>query len=185
VEDIRQEVLAQGWIADISGTTIWRWLTRDALCPWRHRTWIFPRDPRFAQKAGPILDLYQGRWEGQPLGPSDFVISADEKTSIQARQRIHASLPPAPGRPALVEHEYERRGAWAYLAAWDVHRSHGNINHSASVIYASVRLGAARSRGMDGMRAAVLFPAPFPSSCRGRRPKQFVSWLRKSEAVDS
>lgn len=123
VEDIRQEVLAQGWVAEISGTTIWRWLSRDALCPWRHRTWIFPRDPHFARKAGPILDLYQGQWEGQPLGPGDFVISTDEKTSIQARRRIHASLPPAPGRPARVEHEYERRGAWAYLAAWDVHRA--------------------------------------------------------------
>jgi len=22
-----------------------------------------------------------------------------------------------------VEHEYERRGAWAYLAAWDVHQA--------------------------------------------------------------
>lgn len=123
VEDIRQHVLTQGLIAQISGTTIWRWLSRDALCPWRHRTWIFPRDPHFAEKAGPILDLYQGRWEGQPLGPRDFVLSADEKTSIQARRRIHASMPPAPGRPARIEHEYERRGAWAYLAAWDVHRA--------------------------------------------------------------
>jgi hypothetical protein len=123
VEDIRQEVLEQGWVADISGATIWRWLSRDAICPWRHRTWIFPRDPRFAEKAGPILDLYRGHWKGQPLGSGDFVISADEKTSIQARRRIHASRPPAPGHPALVEHEYERRGAWAYLAAWDVRRA--------------------------------------------------------------
>ncbi len=123
MEDIRQEVVAQGLVAQISGTTIWRWLSRDALCPWRHRTWIFPRDPLFVQKAGPILDLYQGVWEGQPLGPRDFVLSADEKTSIQARQRIHPSLPPTAGRPALVEHEYERRGAWVYLAAWDVHRA--------------------------------------------------------------
>ncbi len=51
------------------------------------------------------------------------MLSADEKTSIQARRRIHTSLPPAPRGPALVEHEYERRGAWAYLAAWDVHRA--------------------------------------------------------------
>jgi len=123
VAEIRQEVLAQGLIAQISGTTIWRWLNRDALCPWRHRTWIFPRDPRFVEKAGPILDLYQGLWQGQPLGSGDFVLSADEKTSIQARRRIHASTPPAPGRPARIEPEYERRGAWAYLAAWDVRRA--------------------------------------------------------------
>ena len=42
--------------------------------------------------------------------------------SIQARRRIHDSLPPAPGgRPQRVEHEYERRGCLAYLAALDVH----------------------------------------------------------------
>lgn len=123
VEDIRQEVLAQGLIAQISGTTIWRWLSRDALCPWRHRTWIFPRDPRFVQKAGPILDLYQGFWEGQPLGSGDFVLSADEKTSIQARKRRHVPTRPAPAKPMRVEHEYERLGAWAYMAAWDVRRA--------------------------------------------------------------
>jgi hypothetical protein len=69
------------------------------------------------------LDLYQGLWDGQPLGSRDFVLSADEKTSIQARRRIHASLPPAPGRRARIEHEYQCRGAGAYLAAWNVHRA--------------------------------------------------------------
>ena len=42
---------------------------------------------------------------------------------IQARRRLHATVPPAPGLPMKVEHEYERKGAWAYLAAWDVHRA--------------------------------------------------------------
>jgi hypothetical protein len=115
--------MAQGLVAEISGTTLWRWLGEDALRPWRHRTWIFPRDPDFAAKAGRILDLYQRRWQGVALGPRDFVLSADEKTSIQARKRRHPSLPPAPGRPMYVEHEYMRCGAWAYFAAWDVHRA--------------------------------------------------------------
>ena len=30
---------------------------------------------------------------------------------------------PGPGRPGRVEHEYERRGALAYIAAWDVHQA--------------------------------------------------------------
>jgi hypothetical protein len=110
-------------VAQISGTTLWRWLSQDALRPWRHRCWIFPRDPAFAFKAGRILDLYQRRWENKPLGPGDYVLCADEKTSIQARRRKHAPLPPAPGRPIYVEHEYARAGAWAYIAAWDVHRA--------------------------------------------------------------
>jgi hypothetical protein len=100
-----------------------RWLSQDALRPWRHRSWIFPRDPAFAVKAGRILDLYERRWNGAPLGPRDYVLCADEKTSIQARRRIHPSLPPAAGRPMYIEHEYARAGARAYLAAWDVHRA--------------------------------------------------------------
>src|SRR6201982_1308806 len=105
IADIRQEVLHQGLLAEISGATIGRWLSQDAIRPWRHRSWIFPRDPLFVEKAGPLLDLYQGLWQGQPLGPQDFVLSADEKTGIQARHREHPSLPPAPGKAALIEHE--------------------------------------------------------------------------------
>jgi hypothetical protein len=57
------------------------------------------------------------------LSKADCILSTDEKTSIQARRRIHPTLSPAPGRPMRVEHEYQRRGAWAYLAAWDVRRA--------------------------------------------------------------
>jgi len=123
VSERRREVVAQGIVAQISGTTLWRWLSQDALRPWRYRSWIFPRDPEFALKAGRILDLYERRWQGVPLGPREYVLCADEKTSIQARRRRHPSQPPAPGRPGRVEDEYSRAGAWAYIAAWDVHRA--------------------------------------------------------------
>lgn len=108
----------------ISRSTVWRILDTDALKPWRYQYWLFPRDPHFAEKAGPILDLYAGHWQGQPLSPKDHILSADEKTSIQARLRCHPSQPPAPGRPARIEHEYARAGALQYLAAWDVRRGY-------------------------------------------------------------
>jgi hypothetical protein len=123
IAELQREAVARGLVATIGGTTLWRWLISDAIRPWRHRSWVFPRDPEFAAKAGPILDLYAGRWRGKPLDARDCVLSADEKTSIQARRRCHASLPVAPHRAARVEHEYERLGAWAYLAAWDVRRA--------------------------------------------------------------
>jgi hypothetical protein len=123
IEEIRQHVVSQGVVAEISGATLWRWLSSDALRPWKHRSWIFPRDPNFADKAGPILDLYERIWKGAPLGAGDYVISADEKTSIQARRRKQPTLSPASNRPTRVEHEYFREGAWTYLAAWDVHRA--------------------------------------------------------------
>jgi hypothetical protein len=119
VPDIRGEVLARGMVASISGTTIWRWLSADALRPWAHRSWIFPRDPEFKSKAGRILDLYERQWEGKPLGERDFVLCSDEKTSIQARIRCHPTTPPRRGQVMRVEHEYQRGGSLVYLAAWD------------------------------------------------------------------
>jgi hypothetical protein len=121
--DLARAAVDQGITASISDTTIWRWLSADAIKPWRHRSWIFPRDPGFAVKAARVLDLYARTFHGQPLGPHDYVISSDEKTSIQARDRTHPTLPPGPHEPMRVEHEYARRGALAYLAAWDVHQA--------------------------------------------------------------
>jgi hypothetical protein len=109
-------------ISDASASTIGRWLAEDAIKPWQRRSWIFPRDPDFLEKAGPVLDLYQRRWQGKLLEPGEYVICADAKPSIQARRRIHRTAPPAPGRGQRVEHEYRRMGAVTYLDAWDVHR---------------------------------------------------------------
>ena len=123
IAEIKREVLNRGLVATIGDTTLWRWLSQDAIRPWYHRSWIFPRDPAFAVKANRILDLYERSWKGKPLKTDEFVISADEKTSIQARRRKHPTLPAAPKRPMRLEHEYSRCGAWAYIAALDVHRA--------------------------------------------------------------
>jgi hypothetical protein len=123
--ELAREAVTRGIVEQISGVTVLRWLSADAIKPWQHRSWIFPRDPRFAEKAGPILDLYQGRWQGERLHPGDYVICADEKPSIQARARKHPTLPAAAGvaRGQRVEHEYKRQGALCYLAAWDARRA--------------------------------------------------------------
>lgn len=121
--EIAHEVIQRGIVAEISGSTIWRWLNEDAIKPWQYRSWIFPRDPQFEQKAGRVLDLYQGIWCGIPLGFDEYVISADEKTSIQARVRKHDTLPTTRGKCMRVEHEYSRGGSLTYLAAWDVRRA--------------------------------------------------------------
>src|SRR5438045_6926244 len=109
VADVARHAERSGLVARISDSTVWRWLHEDAIRPWQHRCWIFPRDPDFAAKAGRLLDLYEGVWQDQPLREDEFVLSADEKTSIQARARIHASEPPRPHHAMKVDHEYERR----------------------------------------------------------------------------
>lgn len=121
--ELRRHVLAAGLVAASSGVTIWRWLHADALRPWSRRSWIFSRDPQFAQKAGPVLDLYHRRWQGRPLRRNEYVLCADEKTQIPIRTPCAPLQPPAPGHGLRVEHEYRRHGVCAYLAAWDVHRA--------------------------------------------------------------
>lgn len=123
--ELAREAVSRGICEQISGVTVWRWLSEDAIKPWQYRSWIFPRDPDFTAKAGRILDLYGGRWEGELLHPGDYVVCCDEKPSIQARHRKHATLPAAAAvkRGQRVEHEYERKGALCYLAAWDARRA--------------------------------------------------------------
>jgi transposase len=116
------ETIEAGVVDDISPSTVRRWLAADAIKPWQYRSWIAPRAPDFTARAAVVLDLYARVFDGQPLGPGDYVVCADEKTSVQARCRCHPSLPPGRARMMRVEHEYRRGGALAYLAAWDVHR---------------------------------------------------------------
>ena len=113
--------LAGGLSGPVSLTSVRRILADHPLKPWQYRSWIYPRDPGFEAKATVILDLYQGCYQGKPLGPGDRILSFDAKPSIQARGRCHATLPAAPGKPVRVEHEYVRHGALALLAALDVH----------------------------------------------------------------
>lgn len=122
-DEIARQAEKSGIVASISGKTVWRWLSKDAIRPWCYRSWIWPRDPDFEHKAARVLDLYQGIWEGKTLDGHDFVISSDEKTSIQARRRVAPVTAPTAGRYGRVEHEYERKGALAYMAAWDVQQA--------------------------------------------------------------
>lgn len=107
-------------ITTISTSTIWRILHEDAIRPWAQEAWIFPRDPQFLEKAEGVLDLYQRRWQGQVLPPDVYVLSADEKTQLQALGRAHPTLPPQPRLPLRYEYEYRRGGTVAYLAALDI-----------------------------------------------------------------
>ena len=119
--ELAAEAAKRDVVEAVSASTVRRWLAEDAIKPWQYRSWIFPRDPEFAAKAGRVLDLYERIWNGRPLAEDEYVISADEKSQLQALRRRHPDLPPAPGRVRRQEFEYRRGGTLAYLAAYDVH----------------------------------------------------------------
>jgi transposase len=122
--DLAGEITGRGIAPAMSASTVRRILAADMIKPWQYRSWLFIRDPDFAAKATRVLDLYARIFDGSLLGGGEYVISSDEKTSIQARCRCHPALPPGVSRKMRVNHEYERGGALAYLAAYDVHRAH-------------------------------------------------------------
>ena len=74
------------------------------------------------------------------------MISADEKSQLQALRRRHPDLPPGPERTRRVEFEYTRGGTVAYLAALDVH-------HATEVVAVAVGDGQRRARSDDGREA--------------------------------
>ena len=117
--ELLREIHSQSTVS-ISRSTLWRLLKQDAIRPWFHRSWISVKDPRFLEKAGPVLDLYQGDYEGLPLGPKDYALSADEKSQLQILEREFPCSPPGPGKPIHCESDYKRHGTVAYLAALDI-----------------------------------------------------------------
>ncbi|WP_405389532.1 IS630 family transposase [Streptomyces sp. NBC_01102] len=119
--ELAREAVTRAITETISASTVRRWLRDDALKPWQYRSWIFIRDPDFRVTAQRVLDLYARTFDGAPLGEDEYVISADEKTSVQARCRCHPTLAPGQARAMRVNHEYGRGGALAYLAAYDIH----------------------------------------------------------------
>jgi transposase len=121
--ELAREVINRAIAGAISASTVRRWLRQDALKPWQYQSWIFITDPAFRLKAERVLDLYARIWNGEALGADEYVISADEKTSVQARCRCHPTLAPGQARAMRVNHTYGRGGALAYLAAYDVHHA--------------------------------------------------------------
>jgi transposase len=121
--ELARAAVEQGLTPSVSSSTVRHWLATDAIKPWQYRSWIFPRDPDFTAKAERVLDLYERRWKGRDLRDDEFVISADEKSQLQALHRRHHGLGPGPSRARRVEFEYRRRGTLAYFAAYDVHQA--------------------------------------------------------------
>jgi transposase len=99
-EKLAQVAIEQQIVADIAPGTIRTWLRQDKIKPWRYHTWQRSTDPHFVDKAGPVLDLYE---HAQALAvQGEAVVCSDEKTSIQARQRVSATKATGPGYPLHV-----------------------------------------------------------------------------------
>lgn len=201
--ELAVQAVDEGIVGAISSSTVRRWLHADAIKPWRYRSWIFPRDPDFATKAARVLDLYARVWDGAPLGPDDYVISADEKSQLQALRRCHRGRPAGPGQVAQVEFEYKRGGTLAYMGAYDVHQARlfGTIADKTGIVpfmdlvsrvmtsepYASARRVywiVDNGSSHNGQRSVDRMTAAWPTARLVHLPVH-ASWLNQIEVVFS
>jgi transposase len=201
--ELAAQAKSEGLVESISSSTVRRWLAAAAIKPWRYRSWIFPRDPDFAQKAARVLDLYARVFNGVALGSNDYVISADEKSQLQALRRCHPDLGPGPERIRRVEFEYEREGTLAYMGAYDVHaaRLFGTVAEKTGIVpfmelaervmslepYASARRVfwvVDNGSSHRGQRSVERMAAAWPNAQLVHLPVH-ASWLNQIEIVFS
>lgn len=113
-------MIQRGIVATISAATVKRWLHADQIKPWQYRSWQQPTDPRFLEKAIPILDLYERAQSLSRRG--HIIVCTDEKTSIQARQPAARTIPAGRGHAVHVGDRYRRQGAVQLFAGLLVHK---------------------------------------------------------------
>jgi len=106
-------------VVSIATSTVQRWLAADHLKPWRFHTWQHIHNPQaFLERARPVLQLYERAQE--LLRQGIWVVCADEKTSIQARQSQQALRAARARQPLQISSRYQRHGALQLFAALSV-----------------------------------------------------------------
>jgi transposase len=108
-EKLARVAIEQQIVESIAPSTVRTWLRQDKIKPWRYHSWQHSTDPQFVEKAVPVLDLYEHAPQLQARG--ELTICVDEKTSIQARQRVTPTKAAAPGAVMQVADRYKRMGA--------------------------------------------------------------------------
>ncbi len=103
----------------ISDSTVLRIWRAHGLKPHLVETFKISKDPRFAEKLEAIMGLY--------LNPPEhaLVLSADEKSQIQALDRTQPGLPMKRGRGETMTHDYKRNGTATLFAA--LNTSNGEV----------------------------------------------------------
>lgn len=121
--EIAKQLQQLGLVPKIAVSTIARWLGEEKIKPWRFHSWQHILDPKaFLERARPVLQLY--RQAKALLKQGEWVVCADEKTSIQAREMTRAPRAARPSQPVQTAARYQRRGALQLFAALSVADGH-------------------------------------------------------------
>jgi DDE superfamily endonuclease len=115
LDDLAYHIIRDAHYRDMSRSTIQRILAQADLQPHRSRYWLKPHAPDFQERAVDVCQVYLDAfrlWQRDEL-----VVSVDEKTSIQALERLHATLTMRAGQIERREFEYVRHGTRCLIAS--------------------------------------------------------------------
>jgi transposase len=181
--EIAMHLVMLGVVASIATSTLARWFAQEKLKPWRYHNWQHILDPhKFLERARPVLQLYQVA--KHLLEQGIWVVCTDEKTSIQARERLQEPQAAGLGQPQRISARYKRQGALHLFAALSV---------ADGQKYGQTRL---RKRFVDFQ--AFLLEVVIPEALRRgvhtlklildngstHAPKQLESWLHSQIEVN-
>lgn len=119
--ELADQAACSGIAAGISPRTVGRFLDQADLKPHRSKYWenpVIEDQEQFDREVERICTVYRDATEGMRRGRRTACL--DEKTGIQALERIRRDKPRLPGQPALLEFEYRRHGTLALIPSFDV-----------------------------------------------------------------
>jgi len=117
--ELAAEIVEQKLTESIHFTTVARFLNKCALKPHRTEQWMNRKaDPEFDARASDIKECVVVATT-EPC-PERVTVSFDEKTGMQAKERVASDRPMQPGRPARLEFEYKRHGTLVLFGMMEV-----------------------------------------------------------------
>src|SRR3979490_302959 len=118
----------------VSQSTVSKVWRQFGLQPHRSRSYLASDDPEFEEKAADIIGLYLK----PPLNAAVFCV--DEKSAIQALDRLDPVLPLSPGRAERHGFEYYRHGTLSLYAA--LHTASGLVTGRTTARHTSAEFVA-------------------------------------------
>jgi hypothetical protein len=100
----------------LSDSTVGRILRGAMLQPHKQKMWLTSHDEDFREKRDDVLRVYY------ETPPEEHIICLDEKTGIQALERLNPDIAMEPGQPVRREFEYIRHGTLCLMGGYDVRR---------------------------------------------------------------
>src|SRR6266699_542906 len=180
--ELARHVATVPTLPDISASTIGRWMADEQIRPWRFHSWQHIQHPEtFLERARPVLHLYEHATA--LLKQGTWVVCADEKTCVQAREAEQAPRPAIHQHPIYQSPRYHRHGVLHLMAALSVADGlvYGQCYQRKRFVdfrsfLETVVLAEAHRRGVQTV-ALVLDNGPTHAS------KQLPQWVKELETA--